>query len=108
MAFASGSVPLRPVVNGAAFLGNPNGGFQVRGDGYVLTAASIYNLVDRAYQVRQNAVIQRQALALGGRLSYLNERPAAPAPANAPGQAGPTGPPEGRAWVFWSDNVTLD
>jgi HCOMODA/2-hydroxy-3-carboxy-muconic semialdehyde decarboxylase len=108
MAFAAGPVPLRPIVNGGAFLGNPNGGFQMRNDGYVLTAASIYNLADRAYQLRQNAVIQRQAIALGGRVAYLNERPVGRAPANAPGAANPTGPAEGRAWIYWSEQISLD
>jgi HCOMODA/2-hydroxy-3-carboxy-muconic semialdehyde decarboxylase len=108
VAFAAGPVPLKPVVNGAAFLGNPNGGFQMRKDGYVLTAGSIYNLVDRAYQLRQNAIIQRQAIALGGRVAYLNERPADPVQPGQPQQPAPTGPAEGRSWVYWSENVTLD
>jgi ribulose-5-phosphate 4-epimerase/fuculose-1-phosphate aldolase len=96
------------------------------GNGYVLTAGSIYNLVDRAYALKQNAEIQRQAIALRGRVQYLEDQPApagaAPQAAEAQGgrgqggggaQAGggggqQLGPPEGRAWVFWSQNVELD
>jgi HCOMODA/2-hydroxy-3-carboxy-muconic semialdehyde decarboxylase len=107
-AFAGGPVPLRPIVNGGAFLGNPNGGFEMRHDGYVLAAGTIYNLVDRAYQLRQNAIIQRQAIALRGRVAYLDERPAGPVQPNEPAQPAPTGPAEGRAWVYWSENVSLE
>ncbi|MGH9256562.1 MAG: class II aldolase/adducin family protein [Vicinamibacterales bacterium] len=83
-------------------------GVLLSGHGFVLTAASIYNLVDRAYALRLNARIQQQALALRGTVAYLNERPVPPAPANAAGQNAPLGPPEGRAWVYWSQNVSLD
>ncbi len=106
MGFAKGSPPLRPVVNGGAFLGNGPSIF--KGDGYVLTAGSIYNLVDRAYQVRQNAIIQRQIIGMRGRVAYLNERPAEPVSPNEPQAPAPTGPPEGRAWIYWSQNVSLD
>ena len=106
MAFAKGSPPLRPVVNGGAFLGNSPSIF--KGDGYVLTAGSIYNLVDRAYQVRQNAIVQRQIIGLRGRVAYLNERPAEPASPNEPQAPAPTGPAEGRAWIYWSQNVSLE
>lgn len=131
VAFTEGPVALRPVVNGGAFIGNgfpvfsgnlanpaagrgvaealgKSGAALLPGQGFVLTAASIYNLVDRAYQLRQNAQIQRQAIALRGRVAYLNERPAQPAPPNQPTQPAPTGPPEGRSWIYWSENVSLD
>ena len=93
----SGSVTLR----GAVLLS---------GNGIVLAAPSIYNLVDRAFQVRQNAPVQQQALALRGKVTYLvdlpqpaaaREEPAAPA---APAQQ--LGPPEGRGWVYWAENVS--
>jgi len=134
-AFTTGAAMLRPVVNGGAFIGNGlpmfslpalDGravaealgmarGVLLSGNGFVLTGGSIYNLVDQAYQLRQNAVIQRQVIGLRGRVSYLNERPADPAPAGGRGgggnqgqQAGPTGPPEGRSWIYWSQNVSLE
>lgn len=130
---------LRPVVNGAAFIGNglpvvnmsglgrgkpilanPALGQGVAaalgkgravllaGDGFVLTAGSIYTLVDQAYQLRQNAVIQRQAMGLGGKVAFLNERPAEPVQPNEPQPPAPTGPAEGRAWIYWSQHVSLD
>jgi HCOMODA/2-hydroxy-3-carboxy-muconic semialdehyde decarboxylase len=139
VAFTHGSITLRPIVNGGAFLAdalpvlnmntldpqqpvlaNPALGPAVANAlgkssavllsdyGFVLTAASIYNLVDRAHALRLNARIQRQALALRGKVTYLNERPVPPAPANAPGTGNPLGPPEGRAWIYWSQNVTVE
>jgi ribulose-5-phosphate 4-epimerase/fuculose-1-phosphate aldolase len=77
-------------------------------NGFVLTGRSIYNLVDQAYQLRLNAIIQRQTIALRGKVSYLNERPAEPVGQNEPQQPAPTGPPEGRSWVYWSQNVSLE
>jgi ribulose-5-phosphate 4-epimerase/fuculose-1-phosphate aldolase len=106
VAFANGTPPLRPIVNGGAFVSSETSLF--RGDGYVLTAGSIYNLVDRAYQLRLNALIQRQAIALRGRVAYLDERPAAPVASNEPAAPAPTGPAEGRSWIYWSQNVSLD
>lgn len=94
----------------AAALGK-NGAVLLTGHGFVLASGSIYNLVDRAYALRLNATIQQQAIALRGKVAYLNDRPVPPAPANQQGpaaQAAPLGPPEGRAWVYWSQNVSLD
>ena len=142
VALTHGSARLRPVVNGGAFIGNglpevavdprnpilanpalgrrvtdalgKAAGVLLPRHGFVLTAGSIYSLVDRAYQLRQNAIIQRQAIALRGRVAYLNERPAESAQETGPGQPtqgqqpGPTGPAEGRAWVYWSQIVPLD
>jgi ribulose-5-phosphate 4-epimerase/fuculose-1-phosphate aldolase len=138
-AFTTGSATLRPIVNGAAFIGDGLPVFNLAGldpakpllanpalgqgiaaalgkargvlltaHGIVLTAGSIYNLVDQAYQLRSNAIIQRQAIALRGNVAYLNERPAPPPPPNAPQQPAPTGPAEGRSWIYWSQNVSLD
>jgi ribulose-5-phosphate 4-epimerase/fuculose-1-phosphate aldolase len=131
VAFTTGGPPLRPVVNGGAFIGNGlpvvtianladpaagrdvaaawtrTGAVLLAGRGYVLTSGSIYNLVDRAYQLRQNALIQRQTIALRGKVSLLNERTPDPAPANQPQPPGPTGPTEGRSWIFWSQNASL-
>lgn len=80
------------------------------GHGFVLTGRSIYNLVDQAYQLRMNAKIQQQAIALRGKVAHLNDLPVAPepAPTNAPQPPALLGPPEGRAWIYWSQNVSLD
>lgn len=97
----------------AAALGKARG-VLLTGNGFVLTAGSIYNLVDQAYALRHNAQIQQQIIALRGRVGYLNERPVAPdpAPEQTSGQPQPAqaqlGPPEGRAWVYWSQNISLD
>jgi HCOMODA/2-hydroxy-3-carboxy-muconic semialdehyde decarboxylase len=139
VAFTQGSAKLRPVVNGAAFIGaglpvfdvgtldrarpllaNPalgqgvaaalgkGRGVLLAGHGFVLTARTIYTLVDNAYQLRANAIIQRQATALRGRVAFLNERPAEPVAANEPQAPAPTGPAEGRSWIYWSQNIALD
>lgn len=138
VALTQGGATLRPVVNGGAFIGNglpvfnmgaldPTqpladpalgrrvvqalgraGGVLLTDHGFVLTAPSIYNLVDRAYQLRLNAIIQQQAAALRGRVAYLNERPAEPVQPNEPQPPAPTGPPEGRAWIYWTQNLALD
>jgi HCOMODA/2-hydroxy-3-carboxy-muconic semialdehyde decarboxylase len=106
MAFSRGAPGLRPIVNGGAFLANDNRLF--RDGGYVLTAGTLYALVDRAYQLRQNAIVQRQAMALRGSVAYLNEKPAEPVSPNEPQAPAPTGPAEGRSWIYWSQNVSLD
>ena len=84
-------------------------GVLLAGHGFVLTARSIYNLVDQAYQLRMNAKIQQQAVALRGKVAHLDDQPVAPAPSNEPQQApAQLGPPEGRSWIYWSQNVSLD
>ncbi|MBI2188383.1 MAG: class II aldolase/adducin family protein [Acidobacteria bacterium] len=126
VAFSHESMKLRPVVNGGAFLrdglpilANPGpgqvaaalgkrAGVFLAGQAFVLTAPSVYELANRAYALRLNATIQRQAMALRGKVAYLDEMRVPPAPANAPGGNAPLGPPEGRAWVYWSQNVSLD
>ena len=92
------------------------GAVLLSGHGVVITAGSIYNLSDRAFQLRQNAKIEQQALALRGKVTWLAELPVAAASAPAPAPAPPApaqpaqqlGPPEGRAWVYWAGNVSLD
>ena len=155
VAFTRG-VQLRPVVNGAAFIGdglpvfnvstldpkqpllsNPALGRSVAaalgtrqgvilsGHGFVMTGRSIYNVVGSSYQLRQNARIQQMAMALRGRVSYLNDMPVEAEPqgeggANA-GGGGPQGagggrgggggqqlgPPDGRDWVYWAQTIPV-
>jgi len=147
VAFTRG-VQLRPVVNGAAFIGdglptfnmstldpkqpllsNPafgkgvaaalgtTQGVLLSGHGLVMTGRSIYNLVGTSYQLRQNARIQQQAIALRGRVTHLNDMPVPPQPqgeGNAGGgrQGGAggqqLGPPEGRDWVYWAQTIPVD
>ncbi len=94
---------------GVAAALDKKGAVLLSGHGVVVTAGSIYNLSDRAFQMRQNAKIEQQALALRGKVTYLVDLRAAAAPAPAPVPAQPAqqlGPPEGRAWVYWAQNVS--
>jgi HCOMODA/2-hydroxy-3-carboxy-muconic semialdehyde decarboxylase len=63
------------------------------GHGIALTDTSLNGLVSRAYNLRLNAKIQHQAIALGGRIAYLEE------PQTAPAQ--PATPGFDRAWEYW-------
>jgi len=114
----SGSVTLRGAVNGGNFIGSGlpvvtersgqavaaaldrKGAVLLSGNGIVLAASSIYKLVDRAFQVRQNALVQQRALALRGKVTYLVDlQQSAPARREPPASAAPAqqpGPPEGR------------
>lgn len=85
----------------------PGSGVLLAGDGYVVTMPTVYTLVERAYQLRMNAVIQRQALGLRGTVRYLNDQPVVRTAQPASPQPAPTGAPEGRAWEYWSQNVAL-
>jgi hypothetical protein len=63
------------------------------------------DLAYQAYALRQNALIQQQAIALRGRVAYFDDRPVPPEPA----PAGPTpGPPEGRDLIYWTDEVAFE
>ena len=160
-AFTQG-VQLRPIVNGAGFIGdglpvfkistldanqpllsNPAFGKGVAaalgtaqavllsGHGFVMTGRSIYNAVGTSYQLRQNARIQQQAMALRGRVTYLVDMPFGPGSEGEGGAnagAGPQGggggrggggrgggggggqqlgPPEGRDWVYWAQTIPV-
>jgi ribulose-5-phosphate 4-epimerase/fuculose-1-phosphate aldolase len=153
----SGAIPLRATVNGANFIGDGlpvvkvdpgrtvpvtaevgravaaaldrKNAVILSGEGIVMTGATIYNVADRAYQVKQNAKIQQQALALRGKVNWLVDLPSAGGESAAAGRgagagegggrgqgqgAAPApgaqqlGPPEGRAWVYWAETVSLD
>lgn len=149
-AFTQG-VQLRPVVNGALFIGdglplfnmatldpkqpllaNPafgkgvaaalakKPGVLLSGHGFVMTGRSVYNVVGSSYQLRQNARIQRMAIALRGKVAHLLDTPVPPEPqtqATANAGAGPQGgggggqqlgPREGRDWVYWAQTTPLD
>ena len=128
VSFGMSSVPLRPVLLGASFIGDGlhlydireyTGGYRspvgcahcisttelgqalagVLGDkgaallldhGIAVVESSLPALVNRAYDMRMNALIQRMALSLGGDLNYLDEsEPAA-------------NPPNTAAWEYWT------
>ncbi len=67
----------------------------LKGHGIALTDSSLNGLVSRAYNLRLNAKIQQQAIALGGKIAYLDGQPPAPAPAQ------PAGSGFDRAWEYW-------
>ena len=78
-------------------------GVLLKGHGIALTGASLQDLVSRAYNLRMNARIQQQAIALGGKVAYLDEQPAAPAAAS-------TTPANGgynRAWEYWKQIIPV-
>ena len=144
----SGSVPLRATVNGGNFIGeglptvdvdpstpdgakavaaalDRKGGVLIAGKSFVMTAGSVYNLADRAYQVKQNAKIQAQAMALRGKVNFLVDlpQPAVAEAANEGGRGGgrgqgngqgggqggqQLGPVEGRAWVYWVETTPIN
>lgn len=85
-------------------------GLLLTGHGFVLTDSSLYGLMYGAYALRMNAKIQQQAIALGGTVAHLDDNPVAPPPPPPPGQAPPPqlGPPEGRDWIYWTENIALD
>lgn len=145
----SGSVPLRATVNGANFIGeglpvvnadsskpvatNPDvakavaaaldrkNAVLIAGQGIVMASATVYNLADRAYQVKQDAKIQAQAMSLRGKVNFLVDLPQ-PAVATAANEGAPAGrgqgagqgggqqlgPIEGRAWVYWAETTPVN
>lgn len=77
------------------------------GHGAVTVDTSLVNLVARADNLRQNAIVQQQAILLGGTVDYIKPsfRPVPDAPRPRPAQ---TAPREGggasgadRAWDYW-------
>ncbi len=71
----------------------------LKGHGIALTDSSLQGLVVRAYNLRMNARIQQEAIALGGKVTYLE--PPAPAAPNAAGEAG-----YNRGWEYWKQIVS--
>jgi ribulose-5-phosphate 4-epimerase/fuculose-1-phosphate aldolase len=135
LAFTQSSVALRPVVNGAVFIGDglpmhdirkfdpresiirtpelgksvaaalgKKPGVLLKGHGIALTATSLQDLVSRAYNLRINAIIQQQAIALGGKITYLDEQPPAPASTAAAAAGGGYN----RAWEYWRQIIPVN
>ncbi|HVH26857.1 MAG TPA: class II aldolase/adducin family protein [Vicinamibacterales bacterium] len=78
-------------------------GVLLRGHGVALTDTSLRTLVVRAYNMRMNARMQQQAIALGGKVTYLEDPPAPPA---TPAPAGDTA--YNRGWEYWKAIVSVD
>jgi len=98
------------VSRGVAEALGDNRGVLLPGHGFVLTGPSVYQLMYGAYAMRMNSLSQQQAIALGGTVAHLDDVPVAPPPPPPPGQPPPAqlGPPEGRDWVYWTENISLD
>jgi len=84
----------------AMVLGNKPG-VLLKGHGIALTDASLRLLVVRAYNLRMNARIQQQAIALGGKVTYLEDPPSPPAIPNASGPDAAYN----RGWEYWKQIV---
>jgi HCOMODA/2-hydroxy-3-carboxy-muconic semialdehyde decarboxylase len=107
----------RPLTNPAlgrgvaeALADKQSAGVLLPGQGFVMTSRSLYALTDQAYSLRMTAIIQQQAVALRGKVAYLDDPPPPPAPdakpseeEEGPGPTFPDGEPagEGRDWVYW-------
>lgn len=76
-------------------------GVLLKGHGFTLTDSSVYGLVSRAYNLRMNALIQQQAIKLGGRITYLDGQvsTAPPPPVVPTGNGGGKG--ADRTWEYW-------
>ena len=70
----------------------------LKGHGIALTGSSLQDLVSRAYNLSLNAMIQQQAIALGGKITYLDEQPPAAAAASAPANGGYNSGISARKW----------
>ena len=68
----------------------------MRGHGAVIVAESLHVVVGRAYYLNMNARLQRQAMSLGGPVTYLTAE-----------EADKAGAQDGfeRAWDFWRSKV---
>jgi len=80
----------------------------LKGHGVTVTDSSLYGLVSRAYNLRVNAIIQQQAISLGGRISYLDGQAATTQsqPVVPTGNGGGRG--ADRAWEYWLRVLTAN
>ena len=83
-------------------------GVLLKGHGFTLTDSSVYGLVSRAYNLRMNALIQQQAIKLGGKIAYLESQASAtpPQPVVPTGNGGGKG--ADRSWEYWLRVLPLD
>ena len=78
------------------------------GHGIAFTDSSLYGLVKRVYDFRMNAIIQQQAILLGGDITYLDgqDRDTLPPPVVPTGTGGGQG--AARFWEYWSRRISLE
>ena len=74
----------------------------LKGHGIALTGPSLQDLVARAYNLRLNARVQQQAIALGGTITYLPGEPASTTPATGAGNG------TNRAWEYWKQIIQVN
>lgn len=81
----------------------------LKGHGFALTGSSLHNVVARAYQLRMNAKIQQQAIALGGNVTFLDqpEETSPPGQPPIPKKSG-SGAQDDRAWEYWRQLVAAE
>jgi HCOMODA/2-hydroxy-3-carboxy-muconic semialdehyde decarboxylase len=89
----------------AAALGDKPG-VLLKGHGIALTDSSLRLLVVRAYNLRMNARIEQQAIALGGKVTYLEDPPVPAPPAVPNGSAADAA--YNRGWEYWKQIVSRD
>jgi HCOMODA/2-hydroxy-3-carboxy-muconic semialdehyde decarboxylase len=78
----------------------------LKGHGYALTGSSLQGVVARAYQLRMNAKVQQQAIALGGKVTYLEQPEEAPLPVRTAVPAKSSSDvQDDRAWEYWKQLV---
>jgi len=83
-------------------------GALLTGHGIALTDSSLYGLVNRVYDFRLNAIIQQQAILLGGNITYLDGQDSeTPPPAVVPNGSG-GGAGAARFWEYWKRQVSLE
>jgi HCOMODA/2-hydroxy-3-carboxy-muconic semialdehyde decarboxylase len=83
-------------------------GALLTGHGIALTDSSLYGLVDRVYDFRLNAMIQQQAILLGGNITYLEGQDTdSPPPPVVPNGSG-GGPGAARFWEYWKRQFSIE
>ena len=83
-------------------------GALLTGHGIALTDSSLYGLIKRVYDFRINAMIQQQAILLGGDITYLRGQDSgAPPPPVVPDGSG-GGADAARFWEYWSRQISLE
>jgi HCOMODA/2-hydroxy-3-carboxy-muconic semialdehyde decarboxylase len=83
-------------------------GALLTGHGIAFTDSSLYGLVQRVYDLRLNAIIQQQAILLGGDITYLEGQDSSmPPPPVVPDGSG-SGAGAARFWEYWSRQAPPD
>jgi hypothetical protein len=84
-------------------------GALLTGHGIAFTDSSLYGLVKRVHDLRLNAIVQQQAIMLGGDITYLEGQDGqgrAEGPVLPDGSGGGTS--VARFWEYWSRQVALE